>query len=84
MTERTNTTLVDRANLIYQSRPGSLAANVYDRDVVLTPEARDYASITDLIKADIKPGRFATCQIAGLLRLGARPDGEVTAELQAA
>lgn len=75
--------LIDPSYLVYQMHSGALAAAVYDRDVPLTPEGRDYASLSSLMDAEIEPGRFATCALAGVLRLGARPDGAVTADIAA-
>lgn len=74
--------LIDGANLVYQFNDGTSFAvyHVYDRGVELPVNATaDYASYAALIAATIIPGRYATCLALGIIRLGAKPDGLITA-----
>jgi hypothetical protein len=79
--------LIVASVLIYQIHDGRITSvsAVYDRGVALaangTPDYADYAA---LAAATITPGRYATCLALGLIRLGSKPDGEVTATAQGA
>jgi hypothetical protein len=79
--------LIDATNLVYQIHDGQIASvsAVYDRSVALTANSTpDYSSYANLIAATITPGRYATCLALGIFRLGAKPDGTVTATAQGA
>lgn len=72
---------IDQANLVYQLHDGALDAvlAVRDRGTAVTFSA-DYASYAALVAASIAGGSYATCLAEGLIRLGATPDGTVTAD----
>ena len=77
---KTETVMIDPARLVFKMNSGSFAEAVFDRGIPLTPSGDDYPSLSALMNAEIVPGHFATCQIAGLLRVGAMPDGDITAD----
>lgn len=73
--------LVDSVNLIYQVHDGSVQdiADVYDAGADLTDEG----DVADLRAASApSTGAFKTDLASGLFRLGASPDGTVTADVQ--
>lgn len=72
---------VDAANLVYQIHDGALDAvfGVRDRGGALTFGA-DRADYAALVAASIAGGSYDTCLAEGLIRLGAAPDGTVTAD----
>lgn len=79
--------LIDAPNLVYQGHDGAVLgfAHVYDRAVELTVNATaDYADYASLIAATITPGRWASCKALGIIRLGAKPDGAITATFSGA
>lgn len=75
--------LVVPSLLIYQVHDGSLQAvsAVYDKGIALTPGA-DYASYALLAAAVTAAGTYDTCLAEGYFRLGATPDGTVTADIE--
>lgn len=75
--------LLDSAKLTYQLHNGTLTSvsKVYDKANPLTFSA-NYASYSLLVDAIIPPGNYATCLASGYIRLGAPPEGTVTADAQ--
>jgi hypothetical protein len=74
--------IVDRQNLIYQIDPVTVevaATAVFDGGIRLEP-GDDYATLDELMEAEIKPGYFATCKASGMFRLGGTPDKLITAD----
>ncbi len=75
---------LDSANLVYQfhgAAGASGVAAVYDRGAALAFDA-DYASYAALLAAVIPAGKYGTCLVLGLIRLGGAPAGTVTADVQ--
>ncbi|MBN50026.1 MAG: hypothetical protein CMN85_10830 [Spongiibacteraceae bacterium] len=73
--------LVDNVDLIYQVHDGSVdeITAVYDKGATLTDEG----DVADLRAAPApSAGAFKTDEAAGLFRLGASPDGQVTADVR--
>jgi hypothetical protein len=73
--------LIDAVYLVYQGHDGTMTgwAHIYDTGVELTVNATaDYASYAALTAATITPGRWASCNALGIIRLGARPAGQIT------
>lgn len=72
---------VDPTVLLYQAHDGPMLAvdGVFDRGVALPLDA-DYPDPASLMAASIPDGFHATCLAHGLIRLGAPPDGLVTAD----
>jgi hypothetical protein len=75
-------TLVSAAYLVYQfhSRQANGVDGVYDRAVALSLSA-DYPDYATLTGAAVPAGTYATCNALGMIRLGATPDGPVTADV---
>jgi hypothetical protein len=75
--------LVDATLLTYQLNDGPIVSvsDVRDKGASLT-FAADYASYAALVAATIATGSYATCLAEGFIRLGASPDGEITADLR--
>lgn len=73
---------VDR--LIYDVHNGQVNAidAVKDRGQSLTWDGNDYADYTSLRGATIAAGQFAKATAIGKFRLGANPDGDVTADVR--
>jgi hypothetical protein len=71
------------ALLIFQANDGSMLAvvAVYDRGSVLLFHA-DYPTFDALSHATVPRGYYATCLAEGFIRLGADPNGEVTADVR--
>ncbi len=81
--------LVDRTALIYQfhDRQAQGVTAVYDRGVALTKANAGLNDITQLGLASIYDwtaiaGQFITDLMQGLIRVGAEPDGTLTADVQ--
>jgi hypothetical protein len=75
---------VDPVNLVYQvhwRRVQSILA-VRDKGVGLAASGADRPGYAELVAATIAPGAFDTCLAHGLFRLGAAPEGRVTADVQ--
>lgn len=73
--------LLDAVKLTYQGHDGPMTgwAHIYDRSVeVAVDSTANYATYAALIAATITPGRWASCNAEGVIRLGAKPDGTVT------
>src|SRR5690606_4256550 len=75
--------LVDDVNLVYQVhfRGVESIAAVRDKGVTLTA-ASDRADYAALVGATIAPGAYDTCLAEGLFRLGASPEGRITADVE--
>lgn len=75
-------TLVSAAYLVYQfhCRQANGVDGVYDRAVALSLSA-DYPDYATLTGAAVPAGTYATCNALGMIRLGATPDGPVTADV---
>lgn len=73
--------LVDPALLTYQVHDGAIqsVSGVFDSGISLTFSA-DYPSYYSLVSANIPSGSYATCLTEGFVRLGAAPEGDVTAD----
>lgn len=76
--------LIDPTNLIYQIHDGVIFAvdDVFDRGAALTDSTNDAANYAALAALSVSAGQFATCKASGLLKLGATPDGLVTADVR--
>lgn len=72
---------IDPALLVWQVSVGPILAvdAVYDRAAALAHDA-DYPDWDALAAATVPAGSYATCLTLGLIRLGAPPDGLVTAD----
>ncbi|MDY8108249.1 hypothetical protein U0C82_03680 [Fulvimarina sp. 2208YS6-2-32] len=72
---------VDRFDLIYQIAANGLASIdvVRDRGVALT-KGSDYATLAALKAATVTAGTYASCVALGLIKLGARADGQITVD----
>lgn len=77
-------TLVDPVNLIYQVHDGAIHAldEVFDRGAALTDSTDDVASYAALVAQSVSAGEFATAKAVGLFKLGATPDGLITADVR--
>ena len=72
---------VNAFKLIYQVHDGAVSAiSVYDGGVALTPGI-NHATLSALLAAVIRPGRYDTCLSLGLFRLGGAPAFAVTADV---
>jgi len=81
--------LLDRITQLYQFNDGASQAvdNVYDKGVALTKANGGANDIVDLALASINDwipigGQYITDLANGLIRLGAEPDGPLTADVQ--
>lgn len=83
-------TLVEASSLLYQVHDGQIEAinSVRDRGVALSFSS-DFATVSLLLAAtagssgdDIEAGEYGTCLADGYFRLGAIPDGKITADVQ--
>ncbi len=76
--------LVDPTFLVYQVHERSVHAidAVKIRGVPVGTFDRDVASYIGLITISVAPGHWVSCLSLGLFRLGATPDGEVTADVR--
>lgn len=76
--------LIDAANLIYQvhTRQIESVVAVRDKGAPLVASGSDRASYAALAGATIAAGEFDTCLAYGLIRLGAAPAGQVTADIE--
>lgn len=74
---------IDPVNLVFMASDGGIEAfdEVRDKGIVLTPTV-DVADYTALLAEALDPGEYATCLALGILRLGAAPAGEITADLR--
>lgn len=75
---------IDAAALIYQvhSRAIQSVGAVRDKGAPITASGSDYTTYALLAAATIAAGQFATCLAYGLIRLGATPAGQVTADIE--
>lgn len=77
--------LIDAVNSVFQvSAYGSIQAvsALYERAASFGSSFGNYATYAALVAANIPPGRWATCNAQGLIRLGAPPVGVITADVQ--
>lgn len=77
-------TLIDPVNLIYQVHDGAISAvdDVFDRGAALTDSTNNVATYAALVSQAVSAGEFATARAVGLFKLGATPDGLVTADVR--
>lgn len=75
--------LIDPSNLVYQVHDGQIDAvtAVRDRGAALTLDA-DYADYSALTGASLVTGEYATCLALGLIRIGSRASGQLTADVR--
>lgn len=75
--------LVVPATLTFQLHDGVMDAvtELRDRGVILTPTG-DHADYAALAGASLAAGEWASCLALGLVRLGVKPDGQVTADVR--
>lgn len=81
--------LVDSTNIIYQVHDGQVLAidSVFESGAAITLDAAvgsggDVADYSALVSASVSAGHYATCNAAGLLKLGASPTGLITADVR--
>ncbi|VWX56728.1 hypothetical protein [Sphingorhabdus sp. 109] len=73
--------LIDAVDNVYQLSAYGMIQGVeavFDRLSSLGAAGGDYGSLEALLAADIANGSWATCNVLGLVRLGAPPDGQVS------
>jgi hypothetical protein len=75
--------LIDAAHRVYQytDGPGVVTA-LYERGLAGVTPVGDHASHAALIAAPLLAGQYATCNAAGLFRLGTTPFGAITLDAQ--
>lgn len=76
--------LVDPVNLIYQFHDGEAFAvdAVFDRGAELTDSGTDVSGYAALVSQAVSSGQYATALDVGMIKLGALPDGLVTADVR--
>lgn len=77
--------LIDPAGRVYQYTDGAgRVATLYERGAAVFSFAGDFPSYAALVAASVPSGSYATCDAQGLLRLGATPAGQITADVTGA
>ena len=70
----------DNTYLWFETWGGTIDISI--DNVAVKPVPLDYPNLTELEAVTIHPGSYAKCASEGLIRLGASPAGEVTADVQ--
>ena len=76
---------IDIDNSVFQvSGYGAIGGttDIYERGSSFGASQGDYASYDALVAATIPPGKWGTCHVLGMFRLGAPPYGVITADVQ--
>lgn len=77
--------LIDSINSVFQvSAYGAIKSVVtlYERGTAFGSSFGNYSDYPALVAANIPAGRWATCLVSGLIRLGAPPYGLITADIE--